>query len=259
MQILTRPTWRPSPPVLAQEDCTVCQGTGWVLLPRSGRAHARRCQCSSLARLIKLKESVRIPSRYEHCSLDNYVPRTPSQNRALSEARLFAGRYPEVRRGLLFSGGPGVGKTHLMVGIIRDLVHRFREDVLFVDFDSALRSIQLHSPSTNGECDWDRLSRVALLAVDNLGLCNLDYGSIRALHQLVSARSRAKKLTLYTGEGLRRGELWPFSQFLGTPHPDYLLPTPPSRLLMLLLSGVKHIPMGGSDYRQRSEIGSRLF
>ena len=90
MQILTKHTWRASPPLLAREERTVCNGMGWELLPISGFSRARRCPCSALSRMVNLKERARMPQRYEHCLLDSFLSGNSSQTRALIEARKFA-------------------------------------------------------------------------------------------------------------------------------------------------------------------------
>ena len=87
-------TWRPWPPGIAMRNCTICQGTGWQLLPVAGVSSARRCSCAALSHLLRLKEHVRIPPRYENCSFDSFVPFNLTQARALGEARKFAERFP---------------------------------------------------------------------------------------------------------------------------------------------------------------------
>src|SRR5213596_3227305 len=97
-------TWQELPPVPARKSCTSCHGTGWELLVLDGCSKARRCICRSLNQLEKLRRHIRIPQRYEHCMLDLFVPQNLSQTRALVEAHRFADRYPEISRGLFFSG-----------------------------------------------------------------------------------------------------------------------------------------------------------
>ena len=70
----------------------------------------------------RLLEGARLPSRYDHCTLDSYRPQTDLQRKALAVMRGFVDAYPAGERGLMFLGGCGVGMTHLPVAALRDLI-----------------------------------------------------------------------------------------------------------------------------------------
>jgi DNA replication protein DnaC len=62
-----------------------------------------------------------VPQRFASRTLDTYEPVTPSQHRALNEARRFVAG--EIRS-LVLIGPPGVGKTHLAAGIVNAVADR---------------------------------------------------------------------------------------------------------------------------------------
>src|SRR5205807_9689320 len=107
--------------------CPLCEGTGWKMVDRAGKAsRATRCDCQLSARTDKLLKAAHLPARYEHCPLAEFDIHFPGVHRALATARLTAGRfveeYPLEKTGLLLTGPIGVGKTHLAVGILQELI-----------------------------------------------------------------------------------------------------------------------------------------
>ena len=193
-----RRTWRAYPPVFARSECTICHGTGWQLLSARGSSRARRCSCSALDRVIRLRQDVRIPPQYHHFTLDAYQPENISQAQALSEAQRFADRFPRVDRGLLFVGGTGAGKTHLAVGVLLKLLQRFHEDLLFLEFQEL-------GPSPGGmarcglaeDNQRSRARTCSLLVLDNLA-SGEDDGQMAAAREILMTRLQARKVTLLT-------------------------------------------------------------
>ena len=260
MQVQAKSTWRASPPVVAREDCTLCQGTGWQLVSSAGLSQARRCSCGILHRMLRVKEHVRIPQRYEHCTLDEYHPSTLSQVRALSEARRFVDRFPRTDRGLFFTGGPGSGKTHLAVGILLELLQRFHDDILFVDFQSLLVCCRPTTQRFQGRSlDLFPLKAASLLVLDDLvsGRATVEADSL--LQEILFARTNAGRVTIFTANqpehdrGLRCGVFAEGSRMRA------FLPGIPPQLLMRFLSSVKVLHVSGQDFRRRQSESTPLF
>ena len=108
------------------ENCQQCHGTGWKLVarPDGPGKFAVACDCGSGERAVLTMNRARIPKRYEHCELSNFEFDGPHAR--LMQARMaackFVEEYPLENSGLLLIGSIGVGKTHLAVGIIKELV-----------------------------------------------------------------------------------------------------------------------------------------
>jgi DNA replication protein DnaC len=89
-----------------------------------------------------------IPERYAHCVLSEYVSQFPGANRSLAaalvQAQNFVKAYPfgTAGNGLLLTGSIGVGKTHLAVGILRELIAQRGAKGLFVDYRELLKELQ---------------------------------------------------------------------------------------------------------------------
>jgi hypothetical protein len=125
----------------APSICAFCYGTGMEVVLGKG---ARRCRCRTEDKKAKLMEAALIPRRYSDCTLQSYQPAkgNGSQLLAFNNSFRLAREYPAVDRGLLFMGSVGVGKTHLSVAIIRDLIEKKGVHCLFYEFGSLLKAIQ---------------------------------------------------------------------------------------------------------------------
>jgi len=106
-----------------------------------------RCDCQLQARGGAMIASAHIPKRYEHCELSNFTTDFPGADRSVALAQISAARFvqefdPRDGRGLLLVGGIGTGKTHLAVGILKELIATRGSSCLFCDYRELLKQIQ---------------------------------------------------------------------------------------------------------------------
>ena len=124
------------------EVCGKCQGTGWLLEDAGGSQVAKRCACFGDRIKQALVDQSNIPRRYLGCSLDNFEVHNDSHRDALKISRQFVKNYPAQDVGLVFIGPCGVGKTHLAVAIIQELIRTKDASCIFYDFRDLIREIQ---------------------------------------------------------------------------------------------------------------------
>ena len=164
------------------EICPLCEGTGWKTAgPNNGRStndrRVTRCDCQLRARAQSLMTGARIPRRYEHCELSNYDTDFPGANPSLAEAHFLASNFakkcdPRGDKGLLIIGKIGTGKTHLAVGILKELILTRGISCLFYDYRELLKEIQNSYNSTVQRTELDVLRPVFeadVLVLDELG------------------------------------------------------------------------------------------
>jgi DNA replication protein DnaC len=157
---------------VAAEVCPVCSGSGWKSAGSDRRVV--RCDCRTKVRAESLLAAARIPKRYEHCELSNFEYDGPHAN--LMQARMaackFVEGYPLDNTGLLLIGSIGVGKTHLGVGIIKELLLSKGIPCLFYDYRELLKQIQNSYNDSVKVTELDVLRPVfetEVLVLDELG------------------------------------------------------------------------------------------
>src|SRR4029077_14277265 len=82
------------------------------------------------------------PKRCLHCTLANFAAYNESLEQAVAKARRVAESFPVAARGLLFEGQPGVGKTHLAVAVLKQVIQTTGARGLFYDTRDLLRVIR---------------------------------------------------------------------------------------------------------------------
>ncbi|MFI4925740.1 MAG: ATP-binding protein, partial [Vicinamibacteria bacterium] len=182
----------------------MCQGSGWQLLEREGSTAVVRCGCHRDTLTDRLLEAARIPRRYAHCELDRFVTYGNEKLEAAArEAKSVAERFPIVSKGLFLLGPPGVGKTHLAVAALRQIINRTRAHGLFYDTRELLRVIR----STFGSDPMNRLTEsdvlrpvieADVLVLDDLGAEKTSEWVEETLNYVVNSRYSERRLTLFT-------------------------------------------------------------
>jgi DNA replication protein DnaC len=106
-------------------------GLSWSECPgcEAARREWRRAQEAADAQreFEQVLRYANIPQRFCHKSLADYEAKTDSQRKVLSIAKEYAENFDEhyaAGRCLIFSGRVGVGKTHLAVGICREIISK---------------------------------------------------------------------------------------------------------------------------------------
>ena len=249
---------------MAQKDCPQCDGTGWKPIEVNGVRRVAPCDCQNLERSALLLKQARIPPRYEHCELANFDVRkstaTGQENTSLSVAKICAQRFVEeypTDFGLLFVGTTGVGKTHLAVAILRELILRKGVECLFYDFHDLLKTIRdSYNPGTQST-ELGVLQPVLdaeVLLLDELAGSNPSDWVKETLHHIINWRYNYKKVTLITTTLLsrdasgRRGGRQPSGEDI--PDLDYTLNQLGVTLRSRLYEMCKLVEMSSDDYRK---------
>jgi DNA replication protein DnaC len=188
---------------VSAEICPQCDGTGWKSVSMDSERRVTRCDCRLQARGRALLTSARIPKRYEHCELSNFEFDGP--HRLLANARMAACRfveeYPLDNTGLLLIGDIGVGKTHLAVGIIKELIRSKGISCLFYDYRELLKEIQNSYNSSVQATELSILRPVfdtEILLIDELGAANSSEWVTDAVSFIINTRYNSQKPIIIT-------------------------------------------------------------
>jgi DNA replication protein DnaC len=180
--------------------CPICFGTGTRLEPGKG---AVICDCRRTNSSARALDAARIPPRFRHCSFHNYYPKpgNDSQYFAHSLASRLVDDYPAVEVGLLLMGPVGVGKTHLAVAILKELIERKGVSCLFYESGSLLKAIQDSYNPISQTSETRVLAPVyqaEVLVLDELG-ASVPTNWVRdTLYQIINTRYNNNRLTIFT-------------------------------------------------------------
>ncbi len=189
------------------ETCPICQGTGWHTVVRGKDREAVRCDCRVQGRAQRLLEAAHIPPRYQHCDLSNFNYTPDSRHQSLREAwrtaNTFVKEYDPIgsTRGLLFVGSVGVGKTHLSIGILKDLINKRGVPCLFCDYRELLKSIQNSYNASVQATEVEILRPVfeaEVLVLDELGAVRSTEWVFDTVNYLLNSRYNNAKTTIIT-------------------------------------------------------------
>jgi DNA replication protein DnaC len=159
------------------EVCAQCEGTGWKTVSAGGDRRVARCDCRMKDRTQILLAAAHIPKRYEHCELSSFTTDFPGAHGSLALAQVAAARFaldydPGEGMGLLLIGKIGTGKTHLAVGILKELIVQRGVACLFCDYRELLKEIQNSYNSSVQTTELELLRPVFetdVLVLDELG------------------------------------------------------------------------------------------
>jgi DNA replication protein DnaC len=224
------------------EVCPICNGSGWEPAENSGKV--RRCRCLESARIERLLVEARIPKRYEHCDLDSYKGIHESQKKAKIQVQRFLEKYPLIEVGLLFLGTCGVGKTHLAVALLKQVIMEKGDGCLFYDFRDLLREIQGSWNSISQASEIEVLKPVLeakVLVLDELGANKPTEWVRDTIAHIINCRYNDKKVTIFTSNYLDAPS---------KPGEEVLTDRIGMRLRSRLYEMCKEVEIRGEDFRQ---------
>jgi len=188
--------------------CTLCGGTGWKMVDvtdQFGRKlqKATKCDCQKRLHAERLLEQARIPKRYEPCDFGNFEHEGTFKSLGLpfSMARKFVEEYPAENAGLLLIGPVGVGKTHLAVSILKELMVQKSAHCLFYDYRELLKSIQNSYNSSVQTTEMEILRPVfeaEVLVLDELGAVKTSEWVWDTVSHILNTRYNDKRTTIIT-------------------------------------------------------------
>lgn len=149
------------------------------------------------------KQDSLINNDLETATFENYEPITDSQKKAFEIAKKYAREF-DGRKGLVFAGKSGVGKSHLSVAISKEVMKQ-KYSCLFISIPQLMTSIKSTYRRDSEKTEMDILNglqKVDLLVLDDLGAEREnadDQGTAWAKQKIFEITDRrAGKATIYT-------------------------------------------------------------
>lgn len=187
--------------------CPLCEGLGLTMIHRGGEQFAAECACRTDRKTESRLKRAHIPERYTHCSLESFDTgfrgADSSLGMALMATRRFAEGYPleTEGRGLLLTGSIGAGKTHLAVGLLRELIEQRGAAGIFCDYRDMLKQIQNSYNPQVATTELQILQPVfeaEILVLDELGAVKPTDWVWDTVAHVLNTRYNDKKTTIIT-------------------------------------------------------------
>ncbi len=184
-----------------REIWTPCPDCEEARLARERQLEAQKRAEQAAARLQHAIGEALIPARFIGRSLENFVASTPGQERALSIAQEYAENFEQHAKrgtGLILSGLPGTGKSHLATAILQAIMPEHIG--LYTTCMNVIRAIRgtWRKDSEMSESEVLRIYGTApLLVLDEIGVQYGTDGEQTILFDVLDRRYREMKPTIF--------------------------------------------------------------
>lgn len=173
------------------------------------------CECTLADKRSRVLERARLPKRYQHCNFESYDTDQYDRethgadaggwNRSLAQAKLvvqgFARDFPmAAEHGLMLMGPCGVGKTHLAVAALEEIILRGHSGV-FYDYRELLKQIQdSYNPESNATemGVLEPVLKTEVLLLDDLGSSKPSLWALETVGHILNTRYNEHRVTLLT-------------------------------------------------------------
>lgn len=177
--------------------CKHCDGLGYIsAVDERGYRTVRPCAGIIREARIERFNHARIPARYHAASLESFTLRAPGHAPVLSALTHYTEGFAPGQKGRCFSGGVGIGKTHLLVGVLRYLTLEKGIPCRYVEFTHLLAELRRSYSENRSESEiLGPLAEVPVLAIDELGKGRCNEFELRIVDELISRRYNDSSLT----------------------------------------------------------------
>ena len=191
-----------------KRPCPDCGGEGRLIQRQeNGRTYVVDCDCRMLEARVRHFNGAHLPAAYHDKTIESFAGELSPQQR---EVKTFLLSYQATcrpsARGVLMVGPCGVGKTHVLCGLLRYLILEQAQVCRYIDSFQLLEELRAtFETGTGASALMSEVCSVPILGIDELGKTRTTGWQLEVLDQIVSRRYDEGLTTLLTSNyGFRR-------------------------------------------------------
>lgn len=195
-------------------ECPICHGTGWEVIPDGGQGICRECKCGIRQRQIMSSRIsfANIPESFKDVRMSNFDetvykdPKSQKIHTAFKAIKNWLNNFEAMKgRGMglyLYSETVGSGKTRMAVSIANELIYEKRIQVKFATSLQILNEIKVSWDKQDREYSENRLldflCTTEILIIDDFGVEQAKDWIRERFYQIINSRYVDKKITIFT-------------------------------------------------------------
>ncbi|GMV67298.1 MAG: hypothetical protein AMXMBFR75_30900 [Candidatus Hinthialibacteria bacterium] len=189
------------------EECPVCDGYGYIITETT----VKICDCLKQRQQERRLRNACIPLRYKNKTLDSFKADIDTRRLAVRQVRRFLQEFDQSNEcpGLFLYGAPGTGKTHLSIGVLKELIQKGQSG-LFYNMVTLVDDLRKQSSGSLAQDEEERLARLNqadVLVLDDLGAGRLTDFVQERIYAVIDQRySQNRCLVVTSNLGLRKLE-----------------------------------------------------
>lgn len=152
------------------KTCNKCLNTGYFEVWRDGYRFLKRCSCKDLDQLILRYNAIKIPEALAQKNFQNYHPQTACQRDVLGYVQSYTQAFMTTyrgKKGLILYGDYGVGKSHLLVAVLKSIIFKYDITAQYINFSEWIKELKNSFNKSGKQGDMiQKLTETDILVVD---------------------------------------------------------------------------------------------